>query len=1090
MANWISHIAIDELIDETLDHERILSQPSRLCGRTRYFFSPAEEKEIFILNRHPSIQDEDKNSSSNFAAHFRAASSQPLSYSSWNEKIEPVRKALRDPTFDDIVKRAWERPRSTDGSEAQLTTAAALAKKYVRPEFLKSIDMTKVLGTCRNLSAARVMLSYPGIELDAVSTANPTTTTAGSAEEQEYVPIVRTSGNGWLVKPVLPLCNPSEELFSDTDKYSRQRFDIVCGVANALCVAAGAGWPHRRLSTASILVHRNWAGDQESENKAPNRPTPLSTDGIEHCVKVTGFRCPVSKGCLNGCNICKQFFQFQKQDHGKDYITKLYEKKADDEILFAGAFGTGYNSVENGETSDAVAFASFVLWLYSGVSITNPRKDGKETKAEKENEQSHLSRVPWPIRYIVMDALSEERTERRISLVNTVDYLHALRERAVNPHLLNVLFMPRTSPLFPVGLHATLSAARCDEPQAMIQLGRMCERIASDQNEVSDAGNSRITNGNRNRLRIRQPVSRHDLNMGHTAYGLYAAAARHGEVAAFLHMANILAEWIDGRWPHPLPNVVQLRLNRIQLLRCVLRAALEGTETVMEDAISIMERFGWSEKKKKEWNSVRMLLKADPDANDIDKERGSIDDLGDVGLESNMTGLSNSNATHVHGGVDGENHTDTSPDRLHRVLMKAVTVGQSLRRGAYGLPCNIRESRSWLSFVIQCGRERSAARSAAELELGLIERQLSESAEGMTHGVALVRNACNSVDGRVSCNAKFWLGLWYHKGLKFSSTTMPGDDQEVHQIVPENNVFAAKLFLESASGKVPNKEAMAYYSKFVKEGLGDVEVNPRLANVWNRRARKAGSISAMVQYGFALEEDAQLVYAARPRSWGSITHGVTRTSRSNSRAPSQDRNSRNMRADGTAVARSRTSDGSYGTGLTGTTWNAHGPSFRPEAVLVNSTGNGLVVSIQMSHGTERFESDEAMLDMVDLKLLRARRLLNHDLERLCDEDGEQGMSPLGYWLWGRILASNVKMWSECAAEVRNTGGGRMGWMRTGDRRRANFEQMYMKEALQSLRVAAGMDKDKRWSQHRVNYIEHDQKWMGVAESKIRKLQPS
>lgn len=531
-----------------------------------------------------------------------------------------MRKALRDTTFDAIVKRTWKRPRSTDGSEAQLTNAASLAKRHINDELLQSININRVLGACRNLSAARVMLSYPGIELDAIDTANTTATTANAPAEAEYIPVVRTSENGILVKPVLPLCNPSEQLFSDTDKYSRQRFDIVCGVANALCVAASAGWPHRRLSTANIFVHTNWAGDVECQKKVPSLRSKDTNDVIEHCVKVTGFRCPVSKGCMNGSNTCKQFFQFQKKDHGKDYITKRYQEKPDDAILFADAFGSTYESVEDGENCDTVAFASFVLWLYSGVSIINPRVVGTDTERGNNVDESHLSRVPWAIRYIVIDALSDRNKNSRMSLVNTVDYLHALRQRAVKPHLLNVQFMPPTSPLFPLGLHATLSAARCDEPQAMIHLGRMCERIASVQNEVSSVvGDSKDRTKNQRRSRMREPVKRHDVNIAHTAYGLYAAAARHGETAGFLHMAGILAEWIDGRLPRPLPNVMQPRIDRIQLLRCLLRAALDGMETVIEEAISILERFTWAEKKKKVWSSMSMLLKADPDAEDIER---------------------------------------------------------------------------------------------------------------------------------------------------------------------------------------------------------------------------------------------------------------------------------------------------------------------------------------------------------------------------------------------------------------------------------------------------------------------------------------
>lgn len=191
-----------------------------------------------------------------------------------------------------------------------------------------------------------------------------------------------------------------------------------------------------------------------------------------------------------------------------------------------------------------------------------------------------------------------------------------------------------------------------------------------------------------------------------------------------------------------------------------------------------------------------------------------------------------------------------------------------------------------------------------------------------------------------------------------------------------------------------------------------------------------------------------------------------------------------------AKAMSRIPTGSHITGLSSTSGPAVWSAFGPAAVLVNNTQKGLVVSVQMSHGTARFESDEAMMDMVDLKLQRARRLLKHDMEHLCDKDGEQGMSPLGYWLWGRMVADNVKMWSESSAEVRAADGGRVGWRRSGGRRRANFEQQYMMEAVQSLRTAAGMEKDKRWSQHRVNYIEHDHKWMGVAETKIKKLQQS
>lgn len=137
----------------------------------------------------------------------------------------------------------------------------ALAKQHVNDELLQSINIKSDLGVCDNSEAARFMLSYPGIELDTVSTAGTVATVAVSREESafiaHYIPIVWLSENGKMVKPVLPFCNPSEQLFSDTDKFSRERFDIVLVVANALCVAAGAGWPHLRLSSENIFIHKD-----------------------------------------------------------------------------------------------------------------------------------------------------------------------------------------------------------------------------------------------------------------------------------------------------------------------------------------------------------------------------------------------------------------------------------------------------------------------------------------------------------------------------------------------------------------------------------------------------------------------------------------------------------------------------------------------------------------------------------------------------------------------------------------------------------------------------------------------------------------
>lgn len=1092
---------------------------------------PTYPRRPFLLRRYPTSIANTNDTASQVGCTFR-------DFESWNEAIEPVRQALRDPAFDHIVLRARETPIEQDGSAAELMSAKALAQRYVNDELLQSMNIKKALGHCENSEAARVMLSYPGIELESVSTGVHIERTARSRQEEalfsEYIPIAWFCENSGTVLPVLPLCNSSEELFSDADKFSRERFDIVLAVANALCVAAGAGWPHRRLGTDHIFIHKDLArkaasvsagsnasiqNSHEKDNVSNNKNSTHNenrhytggeyADGasrdshedrdsdesknynkntnenrnksIEHLIKIVGFRCPVTFGCVDGCATCKRLFTFERDVHGRDYVIKQYHQTSSESILFADTFDTEEKVIKEGENCDAVAFASFVLWLYSGICIP-PHTGGRDNGRVFRIADSHLSRVPWPIRYIVNDALADPTGANQISLSSTVGYLNMLRESAFKPHQLNVEFMPPISPLFPVGLHASLSAARSDEPQAMIRLGQMCKRIAlshfEDASLVTGGATDNQKGGQQNKG---QRVSRHVMNMAHTAYGLYAAAARNGEVNGFMNMANMLAMWLGGEIAHPLGNVVQLRIGKQQLFRCVLRVALEGESMDMKDAVSILKRVSWNEKKKEQYHSVQMVMQADYSDDDDDEHR-STDDKNTVGSTDKNDLAPGSEIHPIEPYMESKFHNEARTiNPMHITMTVVVSVAKSWRRGAYVLPCDISEAWRWLELVIAQSPKNSAPRGAAELELGLILRQMAMDEGNMHRAVDLVRSACGCVDVSVRSNALFWMGLWNHTKLTFTRRREGEKDYEEEIVIVEkDNVAAAHMFKESAESDAPVNDAIAYYSKFLKLGIGGVERDLEQSTKWNKKARKAGSVMAMVQYAYTLQEDAKLVFDAIPKS--TVTTNTRGRYLTNPYKKSHVTGTVEARhiTKATMSTRASTSSSSGSTDDGGTL-----SSVKLETPVQVKSSNS-VVSMKLSHGTEFFEDEEQMRDMVDLKMRRIRRVLIDGISKLQNSDGEQSLNPFGYWTWGHLLEISLGMWTACATEVRATNG-RGAWT---DKQRAAFVQQRRHEVLEAMRTAAGMDKNKRWREHRVNYVHRDRYWIDMARAKVLEMQKS
>lgn len=111
--------------------------------------------------------------------------------------------------------------------------------------------------------------------------------------------------------------------------------------------------------------------------------------------------------------------------------------------------------------------------------------------------------------------------------------------------------------------------------------------------------------------------------------------------------------------------------------------------------------------------------------------------------------------------------------------------------------------------------------------------------------------------------------MWHHTKLTIHCPrrATKKDSKEDIEIVKKDNWVAANCFKESAESDAPINDSIAYYSKFLKLGLGGVRADPEAATKWNKRARKAGSVLAMVQYAYVLEEDAKLIYDAIPRLW-------------------------------------------------------------------------------------------------------------------------------------------------------------------------------------------------------------------------------
>lgn len=501
-------------------------------------------------------------------------------------------------------------------------------------------------------------------------------------------------------QPLWPLTQPAQELFAHDDPYAMQRLDVLLAVAITLSVASRAGWPHRRLSTNDIVVHTDWApsslserdrlsrsavwaghangnpgvsttfrnGDPSSqsqsqahlssEDSSNNNSNASNVDGRSSttvrdeppCVKVQHFQCPVTSGCVDGCNPCRNSFNMAQRIHGDNYIAAQYGGGVDP----AGVGGDGgvhddvvrfapspTLALKNGKEADIASLAAFTLWLYAGVRIADISDDA-------------VSRVPWPLRFLVHDlghahfeALqgrddasgdsAGSRFTRRSSIthfpwhsfkhgaskssnpgavsaplqLNTiVDYLHALRERRVQPHIIRQsLVPPDEASLRAAAVRSALAGARTDEPQAMMHLGLLwlqgAESVNSDSddptisatvlaatpisnatgnpdtnananaNTNADADADANTNANANPSRARRLTPAQRQRAAYTAYGCFASAARFGERKGLMKMARMQAYWLDGALPLP-PRDAGIEVSVKALLRCVLEAALRN----------------------------------------------------------------------------------------------------------------------------------------------------------------------------------------------------------------------------------------------------------------------------------------------------------------------------------------------------------------------------------------------------------------------------------------------------------------------------------------------------------------------------------
>lgn len=510
------------------------------------------------------------------------------------------------------------------------------------------------------------------------------------------------------------------------------KFLVLLDISNALSHGKMNEWYHTRLSTKHIYVNERLFEDVDSLDSEKN----IDEGGVFPFAKLVNFRCPVSTCCPNQCAHSKR--EYTKVNH-VDYLMK--ESCANNAISFTLHID---HEMEQKDI-DASSLASFLLWLYSGVSLR------AHHFTDNPYEFSVVQLVPWQLRFIVTNALMKQY----VPVEEVFYFLQRLKHKHQYHHQVHTIPQHVRSPLRDADLelkkieddddvkkdesaeekkyksvmqklhnetllYSAKIGAITKDPRAAYFLGMEYEKKyienppSSNPDSVGSAFLSDITASENGPPSLRRaPIARHNTEINYLvmAYRSYAAAGYMGNKHAYIRMAYILAAWKSNVIPRPIGFPIDVSVP--QMYKLLLAATLLNSTSaaVILEKLTTIEN-GW-------------LL----DAFKVTKDES------------------------VYNASEAEVKT--------RVRNIGLKIGKAWRHGTELVPRDFYEALQW--FQLAKDDEE------ASLEIALLKVQWRRSVQEVQEATDVIDELAYKripMDECVQRRSQFWSAYWSYYGLR------------------------------------------------------------------------------------------------------------------------------------------------------------------------------------------------------------------------------------------------------------------------------------------------------------------------------------
>lgn len=594
--------------------------------------------------------------------------------------------------------------------------------------------------------------------------------------------------------------------------HGKERMEVLVGVAKALAEAHRVGWLHRRLAPQCVVVPVGFGGGGGLEMSAVSEVE--GGEGGAGFVKVLQFSCAIT-GCGGGCEPCAA--RNAKAAKRRADLHQRYGTLEHSDV-FCCDLDAAYEAPME---YDVRSFAKFLLWLYAGRMDEEDEAGYEDCLGDPEGD---LAKVPWPLRWIVVDAERPgEEGVKNLTMEVVLMFLEALRSGRATPHDGGDGYLPAARQkeetqsvyLRAACMRSAAVGMMTLEPEACMHMGRFWEEDAEYHRQMVYGAGEAVCGvgfGNAGNAQARQEYC--------NAVECFAVAARLGCAQGLVEIARVDA--LSLRCPFYMRDGV----SRCTTLRLLLAAAVLGNI------------------------QARCCLAAVPSA--------GVDNLPE--LIAQPAGK-------------GSWLLAVEP----QLLEACVGVAKCWRRGQADLPVDLEEAEAWLEVAVNRGHPGAA------LECGLLFVQDANTPSRMEKGVDLVRRASHSFPSPAGKEAYFWLAHWHSLRLRWEPIVTPPPNSSVEPaIVVDKDPVKAAVYAKAASDAEHN-DAMAMYSRLLRLGHSPVVKNVDASKRLNKRARDANSGAAF--YGYALRKIAEARKAWNGRNKMMIIDASQRGTRSPSAGP-------------------------------------------------------------------------------------------------------------------------------------------------------------------------------------------------------------